>query len=183
MQTPIGYVKSGPLQEELDAAWGQSVFTVVVEDLGNIKNFFLNYADGTPQASIDGAVAMAAQNTTNYLNAVKINLYERLNGKAEKAIAAKNPPIYTAEEITLAVDWLANQQLPVPGCVQFLSLTENISTVAAAQIIAESATEYKSYIDSVNAIKTTAQSQIMSAPDVFAAKQIAADAKIAMNDI
>lgn len=183
MQTPIGYVKSGPLQEELDQVWGPGTFTVTVEDLGNTKNFFLTYAAGTPQTSIDSAVAMAAQNTTNYLNVVKINLYERLNGKAEKAIAAKNPPIYTQEEIKLSVDWLANQQLAVPGCVQFLALTQNITTVAAAQIIAESATEYKSYIDSVNAIKTTAQSQIMSAPDVFAAKQIAADAKIAMNDI
>jgi len=183
MQTPIGFVKSNPLQEALDQTYGPAVFTVVVEDLGSIKNFFLSYAVGTPQPSIDGAVAMAAENTADYLNVVKINLYEKLDGKAAKTIAAKNPPVYTTEEVQLAVDWLANQQLPVPGCVQFLALTDGISNIAAAEIVANSIAEYQAYVGAVNAVKTSAQSQVMSAPDVYVAKQIATDANIEMKEL
>lgn len=183
MRTAIGYVKSNPLQEDLNTIYGVGVFTVEVEYTGDIKNFFLEYADNTPQVDVNGALAMAAQNATDYLNVVKINLYEKLDGKAAKTIAAKNPPVYTTEEVQLTVDWLANQQLPVPGCVQFLALTDGISNIAAAEIVANSIAEYQAYVGAVNAVKTTAQSQVMSAPDVYVAKQIATDANLEMKEI
>lgn len=183
MQTQIGYVKITTLQQTLDQVYGQGIFTVMVEQVEYNKNFFLQYDNNTSQSNIDGAIQLALQNSTEYLNIIKINLYEKLNGKAEKAIAAKNSPVYTSEEIQLSVDWLANQQLPIPGCVQFLSLTQNISTLAAAQLISNSAAEYQSYINAVNNVKTTAQSQIMAANDVVSAKLIATNANIEMKDI
>lgn len=173
MQIPINFVDIDVLQNMLNEAFGANVFIVVVDKNSNPKSYYLYCNDNTPQNLIDQAVVISNQNATELFNAVKINLYNQLQGKVDKAILVKEKPVFGDSEIQQANDWLQNMSTPVPTCVVFLSLSLNVSNQVAAENIANSKINYESYINQINAIKTNAQGQILNSTDIFDAKNIA----------
>ena len=173
MQIPINFVDIDVLQVTLNETFGENIFTVVVDKNTTPKSYYLDCDSSTPQNLIDQAVIISNQNATAIFNSIKINIYNQLQGKVDKAILAKEKPVFSDSEIQEATDWLQNMTTPVPTCVVFLSLSLNISNQQAAEKIANSKIDYESYVNQINAIKTTAQSQVLSSADVFDAKNIA----------
>lgn len=183
MQTLINFVDLPTLQETLNQNFGEGVFTVTVDKDTEPKNYYLEYDNNTPQTLIDQAVIIADQNSTTLLNAIKINLYNMLQGKVDKTIIAKEKPKFSDSEIQEANDWLQNMSGPVPTCVIFLSLSLSISNQLAAEKVANSKIEYDNYINQVNAIKAMAQGQILSSSNVFDAKDIATNASAEIKNV
>lgn len=172
MQTQIDYVEDISLQETLNSTFGVNIFTVIMVD-GEQKTFYLEYQDSVPQSTVNSAVELANQNAQSFLNNVKINLYEKLNSKTEKVIVLKEKPSFSDLEIQQAYNWLQNQQSIPPACVQFLALSKNISNLLAAQQIVDSSTQYENFVNQINTTKLTAQQNLMSATDIYSAKNIA----------
>lgn len=172
MQAAIGYVKVPTLQAQLDLDWGAGTFTVEVEDLGEIKNFTLVWGAGVPQNAVDGATAAAAANAGSYLDSIKIELYSRLAAKAEKVLASRPAPTYSQEDVDEAAAWLSGGGDP-PACVQFAALANGLTLNAAAQLVVDSVASYNIWTAEVNGYRSSGQSAVMAAQDVYAAKAAA----------
>lgn len=173
MQISINFVDITILQETLNQTFGENIFIVVVDKNTEPKSYYLEFADTTSQNLIDQAVTISNESATSLFNAIKINLYNKLQGKVDKAIIAKEKPVFSDSEIQQANDWLQNMSSQVPTCVIFLSLNLNISNQLAADNIANSKINYERYINQINAIKTNAQAQVLSSQNVYDAKNIA----------
>ena len=176
MQIPIDFVDMDSLQVTLNNTFGDGIFTVVVDKNTDPKSYYMYCADNTPQNSVDEATVLAQQNATEMLNSIKINLYNQLQGKVDKAILSKEKPRFNDVEIEEANIWLQDMAEPPPTCVLFLALSLSITNEAAAQQIVTSKSSYENYILQINTIKSVAQGQVLSSTDVFSAKNIATTA-------
>lgn len=172
MRTEISFIDYGTFQTELDNKFGSGVFTLIIGDDPANQKFYIEYENVT-QTQLNEALALATENATNLLSAIKVRLYETFISYASRAITIKTKPEYTQVEIDSAYNWLQNQELPCPSCVQFVALSKLITNQQAAQEIVNSPEDYANFTNTVNSIKNTGQTETLATTDIFTCKATA----------
>jgi hypothetical protein len=173
MITNIAFVDISALQIQLDTEIGYGIFYVGINESVVPHQCYIEYNDSTPQSQIDQALSISSTLATETLNKTIVRLYQALDITATKQILIVETPQFTTEEINEANLWLQNQSLPIPSCVTYLSLKDNISTQIAAETIVNSTTVYDQKIQQIKNLAKEGQLQVTNGTDTYSVKLVA----------
>lgn len=173
MITNISFVDISTLQNLLDTDIGSGIFYAGIDQTVNPHQCYIEYNDSTPQAQIDQALIISNQLATDTLNKNIVRLYQALQITAYKQVTLLEIPPFTDEEILETNVWINNQTLPVPPCVIYLSLRDNISNQLAAETIVNSRSVYDQKKQEISALEKEGQTQVTSSTDLYSAKSAA----------
>lgn len=152
------------IQPLLDQQFGPGVFVIdrTINESIQWKEYFLKYDDNLPQTLVDEAVQLVNGRNTEILNELKIQWYSKIQEKVTQKINDLAVFKFTQQEISSAQNWLNNTSDPVPGCVSFIALKNGLTTIQAAEYIANGDTNYQNLINQLNSILTNFQNTIMT---------------------
>lgn len=162
------------LQQILNNQFGPGVFNVLKTQVSGSLTFELEFNDSVPNDQVDQALVYVQQSVDSLLNQTKVRLYDDLQTMANKLITQKSRPHWSEQDVVAATNWLSNQSGPVPDCVAYNSLRENIDSVTSAQQIRDSESVYQTYIANINAILASGQSAILASSEFSACKSTGA---------
>jgi len=157
-------VDTSIVQPLLDNTFGVDVFKLgrTINEEMEWKYYFLEYADDVNQTIVDQAVTLVNNIHNENLNNMKVRWYSDMRLKADQKIESLTFDRFTTDEVTQAQNWLNNMQSPVPACVIFAALKNNLTNQQAAQYIVNNQTEYQNLIDQLNTIVTNFQNNLMN---------------------
>lgn len=170
MRSELPFIDYAGFQARLDREFGVGVFTFVLGSGDPVQKFYIDYADNTPQTTVNLALDIANANAAELLANTKVRLYDEFEIYSKKLISLKTKPAFTADEINAANTWLQNQSTPPPSIVQYIMALKNLSALAAAQYIVDADTEYQQFIEQVNSVKNAGQAATLATTEFVECK-------------
>lgn len=152
------------MQPMLDQEFGVNVFIInrIINQELEWKEYFLTYDDSVPQATVDQAVQFVNKYHSEILNDKKIRWYTKMQDIVQEKTVELTIYKFTPQEMSETQQWLDNTSLPVPGCVMFISLKNNLTLAQAATYIINSDANYQNLVSQLNAILLTFQNNLMA---------------------
>lgn len=169
----IPYIDYNEFQDKLNAQFGEGVIQLILGNDNSIQEFYLQWAEDTPQNVIAAAINMANANASDILNRTKIRVCDDLTTLVNKVVASKSPPVYSSQELSDVQAWMADQSLPVPFCIDYTSISRNCSRLDAAKFILNSQEEYQNFLNQVESTKIAGQSATINSVDYYSCKESA----------
>lgn len=153
------------MQPILDQKFGTNVFIIdrTIDPVTGFKDYFLTCDDSVSQNLVDEAIQTVNDNHMELLRNKKVRSFEKIKFLINYALTELDKNKISDEEIAEANHWLNNQTEPVPSCVMYIVLKDNVSTQVAAQIIVDSKTNYDASVAQLKSLQTNYQNQMIDA--------------------
>lgn len=153
------------MQPILDQNFGTDTFIIdrTIDPVTGFKNYFLTCDDSVPQNIVDQAVQAVNDNHMELLRNKKVRSFEKIKMLISYALSELDKNKVSELEIAEATYWLNNQSEPVPSCVMYIVLKDNVSTQAAAQTIVDSKVIYDEKVAQLKSLQTNYQNQMIDA--------------------
>jgi hypothetical protein len=170
MRINIDFLDFRRLQMDLDSTIGPGIFTVGIDKLVVPRQVFLEYADDVAADLIAQAQTMAAElSHADYL-AIQYSMYDRIDRAAGKTIDRRTPKPYSAEQVSQATTWLADQTTVCPEFIQDMAFLQAITQVSAAQSVVNAQDGYQEFVAQVIAVRQSSKANILAAQTYYDVK-------------
>lgn len=153
------------MQPILDQNFGTDTFIIdrTIDPVTGFKNYFLTCDDSVPQNIVEQAVQAVNDNHMELLRNKKVRSFEKIKTLISYALSELDKNKVSDLEIAEANYWLNNQSEPVPSCVMYIVLKDNVSTQVAAQTIVDSKIIYDENVAQLKSLQTNYQNQMIDA--------------------
>lgn len=153
------------MQPILDENFGAGIFTIdrTIDPITGFKNYYITCGNNVPQNIIDEAVQAVNDNHMELLRNKKVRSFEKIKMLINYTISELDKNRVSDQEIAEATYWLNNQTEPVPSCVMYIVLKDNVSTQAAAQTIVNSKINHDENVAQLKSLQTNYQNQMIDA--------------------
>lgn len=153
------------MQPILDQNFGTDTFIIdrTIDPVTGFKNYFLTCDDSVPQNIVTQAVQAVNDKHMELLRNKKVRSFEKIKMLINYALSELDKNKVSELEIAEATYWLNNQSEPVPSCVMYIVLKDNVSTQAAAQMIVDSKITYEENVAQLKLLQINYQNQMINA--------------------